>query len=70
MVGIPQGSDQPTNAKFVENVWRVGVRAANDEEGNVRRQELEMCIRVFVVGEESRDPEKCCKMEGEGQESC
>lgn len=28
-VGIPQWADQPTNAKYVEDVWRVGVRVGS-----------------------------------------
>ena len=27
MVAVPHWSDQPTNAKYIEDVWRVGVRA-------------------------------------------
>lgn len=53
MVGVQQWSDQPTNAKFVEELWRVGVRAKRDEEGIVTREELKMCIREVMVGEKS-----------------
>lgn len=53
MVCVTQWSDQPTNAKFVEEVWKVGVRAEKDEEGIVRRKELEKCIREVMVGERS-----------------
>ncbi|KAL9661780.1 hypothetical protein QQ045_026608 [Rhodiola kirilowii] len=35
MVGIPNWSDQPTNAKLVEHVWRVGVRAKEDEQNGI-----------------------------------
>jgi len=51
MVAVPQWSDQPTNAKFVEDVWCVGVRARRDPEGVVRREELERCIRE-VTGDD------------------
>lgn len=41
MVGIPQWSDQPMNAKMVEDVWKVGVRARTNDEGIVSRDEIE-----------------------------
>ncbi|KAL3725006.1 hypothetical protein ACJRO7_030076 [Eucalyptus globulus] len=50
MVAMPQWSDQPTNAKFVEDVWRVGVRARADEAGVVGREEVERCVREVVGG--------------------
>ncbi|XWS60681.1 hypothetical protein CRYUN_Cryun07bG0057000 [Craigia yunnanensis] len=50
MVGVPQWSDQPTNAKFLADVWKVGVRAKTDE-GIVTREELEKCLREVMVGE-------------------
>ncbi|KAM5570551.1 UDP-glycosyltransferase 74B1-like [Rosa sericea] len=53
MVGVPQWSDQPTNAKFVEELWGVGVRVKKNEEGLVTKDELEMCIREVMVGERS-----------------
>ncbi|XVF09228.1 hypothetical protein REPUB_Repub07fG0074200 [Reevesia pubescens] len=52
MVGVPQWSDQPTNAKFLADVWKVGVRAKNDE-GIVTREELEKCLREVMIGERS-----------------
>lgn len=55
VVGVPQGSDQPTNAKFLEEVWRVGVRAKRNEDGMVTREELEMSIREVMVGEKSEE---------------
>ena len=58
MVAMPQRVDQPTNAKFVEDVWKVGVRAQKDEEGIVDRKELEKCIREIMVGERSEEIER------------
>ncbi|CAL5441276.1 unnamed protein product [Camellia sinensis] len=52
MVAVPQWSDQPMNAKYVEEVWKVAVRARKDG-GVVRREELEVCIREVMVGERS-----------------
>ncbi|KAK4568543.1 hypothetical protein RGQ29_004093 [Quercus rubra] len=50
MVAMPQWSDQPTNAKFVEELWQVGVKAKKNKEGLVTRDELEMCIKEVTVG--------------------
>ncbi|XP_065638500.1 UDP-glucosyltransferase 74AE2-like [Quercus suber] len=53
MVTMPQLSDQPTNAKFVEELWQVGVKAKKNKEGIVTWDELEMCIKEFTAGETS-----------------
>ncbi|KAK9995819.1 hypothetical protein SO802_020505 [Lithocarpus litseifolius] len=45
MVTMPQWSDQPTSAKFVEDLWQVGVKAMKNKEGIVTWDELEMCIK-------------------------
>ncbi|XP_008788244.2 crocetin glucosyltransferase 2-like [Phoenix dactylifera] len=55
MVGVPQWTDQPTNAKYVEDVWRVGVRARAGERGLVGREEVERCVRVVMEGERSEE---------------
>uniref|UniRef100_A0A7N0VH82 UDP-glycosyltransferases domain-containing protein n=1 Tax=Kalanchoe fedtschenkoi TaxID=63787 RepID=A0A7N0VH82_KALFE len=44
MVAMPQWTDQPTNAKFVEDVWQVGKRVKVDEKGLVGREEIGLCI--------------------------
>lgn len=51
MVCFPQWSDQPTNAKYMEEVWEVGVRAMGDEGGVVWREEMKKCIEEVMVGE-------------------
>ncbi|KAM4115172.1 hypothetical protein ACJW30_04G128200 [Castanea mollissima] len=48
-------SDQPTNAKFVEELWQVGVKAKKNKEGIVTRDELEMCIKGVTAGERSEE---------------
>ncbi|KAL5578597.1 hypothetical protein UlMin_011039 [Ulmus minor] len=50
-VAIPQWTDQPTNAKFVTDVWRVGIRVKVDEKGKATRKEIEKCIRLVMEGE-------------------
>ncbi|KAF5204731.1 Udp-glycosyltransferase 74f2 [Thalictrum thalictroides] len=51
MVGLPQWTDQPTNAKFIEDIWGVGIKASVDEKCMVRREELEICIRHILEGD-------------------
>ncbi|KAJ6374229.1 hypothetical protein OIU78_029855 [Salix suchowensis] len=48
-------SDQPMNAKFVEDVWKVGVRSEKDEVGIVKREELDRCIREVMDGEKGEE---------------
>jgi len=55
MVALPQWTDQPTNAKFVEDVWKVGIRMKEDENGIVRRDEIQSCIRVVMEKELGRE---------------
>lgn len=51
MVAMPQWTDQPTNSKLVEDLWKVGVRVKVDEKSElVGREEIEICIRK-VMGE-------------------
>lgn len=55
MVAVPQWSDQPTNAKYVEDVWKTGIRAKPDEEGIVRREVVELCLREVMEGEKGKE---------------
>lgn len=55
MVGVPQWADQLTDAKFVEDVWKVGVRAKEDERGIVRKEELVGCLKEVMEGERSKE---------------
>ncbi|XP_009783231.1 UDP-glycosyltransferase 74G1-like [Nicotiana tabacum] len=54
MVAMPQWSDQPTNAKLVEDVWEMGVKAKQDEKGLVRREVIEECIRIVMEEEKGK----------------
>ncbi|CBI24718.3 unnamed protein product, partial [Vitis vinifera] len=54
MVGMPQWTDQTTDAKFVEDVWKVGIRVRVDENGIVGRKEVEDCIREVMEGERGK----------------
>lgn len=55
MVAMPQWSDQTMNAKYIEDVWRVGVRVHPDDKGVVRKEELEKCVREVMEGERSSE---------------
>ncbi|XP_043693540.1 mogroside IE synthase-like [Telopea speciosissima] len=51
MIAMPQLADQTTNAKFVEDVWEVGVRVKLDEKGIARREEIEQCVKEVMEGD-------------------
>ncbi|KAK7359114.1 hypothetical protein VNO77_01060 [Canavalia gladiata] len=55
MVALPQWTDQPTNAKFVEDVWKVGIRVKVNEDGIVTREEIERCLREVMEKELGRE---------------
>ncbi|KAL6841189.1 hypothetical protein ACP4OV_029158 [Aristida adscensionis] len=55
MVAMPQSADQPTIAKYVESAWGIGVRMRPDEEGYMRKEEVEMCIREVMDGERKQE---------------
>uniref|UniRef100_A0A6N2N2L4 anthocyanidin 3-O-glucosyltransferase n=1 Tax=Salix viminalis TaxID=40686 RepID=A0A6N2N2L4_SALVM len=56
VVGFPQFSDQTTNAKMVEEVWRTGARARVNEDGTLEAEEIERCLEMVMGqrGEEMR----------------
>ncbi|KAK9672162.1 hypothetical protein RND81_12G081000 [Saponaria officinalis] len=51
LVAMPQWTDQPTNAKHITDVWRIGVRVKVDEKGIVTKDEVEACVRKVMEGE-------------------
>ncbi|KAL1532356.1 UDP-glycosyltransferase 74E2-like [Salvia divinorum] len=55
MVGVPWWSDQATNAKFVMDVWKMGVRARPGEGGVVGHEELVRCVKHVMEGERSEE---------------
>ncbi|KAB2008893.1 hypothetical protein ES319_D10G130900v1 [Gossypium barbadense] len=55
MIAMPQWTDQPTNAKFVADVWEVGIRVKKDEKGIMRKEEIERCVREIMEGDKSLD---------------
>uniref|UniRef100_A0A7N2MTU4 Glycosyltransferase n=1 Tax=Quercus lobata TaxID=97700 RepID=A0A7N2MTU4_QUELO len=55
MVALPIWTDQPTNAKFIVDVWKVGVRVKLDERGIATKEEIELCIKEVIEGERGKE---------------
>ncbi|XP_023908917.2 phloretin 4'-O-glucosyltransferase [Quercus suber] len=53
MVAFPQWSDQGTNAKLTEDVWKTGVRVMVNKDGIVEGDEIKRCLEL-VVGDGER----------------
>ena len=58
MVAVPKWADQMTNAKFVEEIWEVGVRAKEDGNGIVRKREFVGCLKEVMEGKRSKEIQK------------
>ncbi|XVF37904.1 hypothetical protein REPUB_Repub20aG0051500 [Reevesia pubescens] len=56
VVAFPQWTDQGTNAKLIEDVWKTGVRVTPNEEGIVERDEIVRCLDL-VMGDGERADE-------------
>ncbi|XP_059446800.1 phloretin 4'-O-glucosyltransferase-like [Corylus avellana] len=59
VVAFPQWSDQGTNAKLIEDVWKTGVRVTANEDGIVEADEIKRCLELVIgvgdrKGEEMR----------------
>ncbi|KAJ0751728.1 putative UDP-glucuronosyl/UDP-glucosyltransferase, UDP-glycosyltransferase family [Helianthus annuus] len=52
VIGMPQWTDQTTNAKLLDEFWGVGVRVRADENGIARRENLVSCIKKIMEDEE------------------
>ncbi|XP_023924982.2 mogroside IE synthase [Quercus suber] len=55
MVAVPQWTDQPTNAKYIMDVWKMGLKAPADEKGLVKREAIENCIREIMERERGKE---------------
>ncbi|KAK8614832.1 hypothetical protein V6N13_068621 [Hibiscus sabdariffa] len=55
MVAVPRWTDQSTNAKFIADVWQVGIRAEVDGKGMIRKEEIGRCVREIMEGDRSED---------------
>ncbi|QCE11099.1 pathogen-inducible salicylic acid glucosyltransferase [Vigna unguiculata] len=54
MIAMPQEADQSTNAKHIEDVWKVGIRASVDGK-HVTREVLKHCIREVMDSERGKE---------------
>ncbi|XVE81232.1 hypothetical protein DITRI_Ditri15bG0046600 [Diplodiscus trichospermus] len=48
VVAFPQWTDQGTNAKLIEDVWKTGVRVTANEERIVERDEIARCLDLVM----------------------
>ncbi|KAI9111192.1 hypothetical protein K1719_017803 [Acacia pycnantha] len=55
MVGVPQWTDQPTDAKYIKDMWKIGVKAEADEKGIVRRETVKKCIEEVMHSERGKE---------------
>ncbi|KAL5718237.1 hypothetical protein ACHQM5_011166 [Ranunculus cassubicifolius] len=53
MIPVPQFADQFVDAKFVEEVWEVGMRPKIDDKGYITREEIQRCIKEVMEGEKT-----------------
>ncbi|XP_021745709.1 crocetin glucosyltransferase, chloroplastic-like [Chenopodium quinoa] len=61
MVGFPQWTDQMTNAKLMEDLWKAGVRVNVSEEGGgvlVKSDEIKWCLEEVMESEEIKENAK------------
>ncbi|XP_027366310.1 UDP-glycosyltransferase 84B1-like [Abrus precatorius] len=58
MIAYPQWTDQPTNAKLISDVFRLGIRLKQDSDGFVAPEEVERAIDEIVVGPRSEEFKK------------
>nr|XP_027062298.1 UDP-glycosyltransferase 74G1-like [Coffea arabica] len=61
MIAMPQWTDQSTNAKFVNDIWKMGIKAQPDENGIVRRDVIGQCISIVMEGEIGQEIRKNAK---------
>ncbi|KAJ9541517.1 hypothetical protein OSB04_028023 [Centaurea solstitialis] len=55
MVVFPQWSDQATNGKMIEDVWRTGVKVRRrEEDGMVEGKEIERCVEMVMGDDEMK----------------
>jgi pathogen-inducible salicylic acid glucosyltransferase len=55
IIAIPQWSDQTTNAKFIVDVWKLGIRAPIDVNKIVRKDTLKACILEMMESEKGKE---------------
>ncbi|CBI39387.3 unnamed protein product, partial [Vitis vinifera] len=62
VVAFPQWTDQSTNAKLAEDVWKTGVRVTVNQEGIVESDEIKRCLELVMGdGEEAKEMRRNAK---------
>jgi UDP:flavonoid glycosyltransferase YjiC (YdhE family) len=52
VVAFPQWTDQGTNAKLIEDMWKTGVRVIANDDGIVKSDEIKRCLELVIEGGE------------------
>ncbi|XP_076928506.1 UDP-glycosyltransferase 84B1-like [Bidens hawaiensis] len=55
VIACPHWTDQPTNAKLVTDVWRVGVKLNKNSEGFLDGEEVRRCVEEVMSGQRSKE---------------
>lgn len=55
MVGMPQFVDHLTTGKFVEDIWKVGIRVLPDEKGIFGRDCLREAVEEMMEGQKGKE---------------
>ncbi|XLR62739.1 hypothetical protein HN51_006037 [Arachis hypogaea] len=55
VIAVPQWSDQATNAKYLVDVWKVGIRPVVDEKKIMRKEALEDCIKELMESDKGKE---------------
>ncbi|XP_060173764.1 UDP-glycosyltransferase 74E2-like [Lycium barbarum] len=50
MIGMPQWADQPTNAKYITDVWQVGIRVKVGKDGVITKEDVASSIKEVMEG--------------------
>ncbi|CAN8284554.1 unnamed protein product [Cochlearia groenlandica] len=59
MVAMPQWTDQPMNAKYIQDVWKAGVRVKIEKESGIAmREEIELSVKEVMEGEKREEMKK------------
>ncbi|CBI39410.3 unnamed protein product, partial [Vitis vinifera] len=62
MVAFPQWTDQTTNAKLIEDVWKTGLRVMVNQEGIVEGGEIKKCLELVMgCGEKGQEVRRNAK---------
>ncbi|KAM7252450.1 hypothetical protein ACFE04_024333 [Oxalis oulophora] len=58
VIGYPEWTDQPTDAKLLADVFKTGVRIRKGEDGLVSMEKIERCIFEVTDGPQSKEMKK------------